>query len=156
MAISLLPSLVHSTAVPVTDMHRSKFAKADIVLEPVRGGSSSPRRFGEHSQMPSLFPDEDEDFDMYAACLAATEGLRRIRDTEMAAALEAIKQGDDRPLDEAKQEINMKYARGSARVLRSMGMPVKKFNDLGRAIAKDPELKKKVRVRTIEVFVAAS
>lgn len=35
-----------------------------------------------HDQMPSIFEPEESIYDKYAACLAATEGLRRIRDSK--------------------------------------------------------------------------
>ena len=36
-----------------------------------------------HDQMPSIFEPEELIYDKYAACLAATEGLRRIRDSKL-------------------------------------------------------------------------
>lgn len=36
-----------------------------------------------HDQMPSIFESEESIYDKYAACLAATEGLRRIRDSKL-------------------------------------------------------------------------
>ncbi len=36
-----------------------------------------------HDKMPSIFQPEESIYDKYAACLAATEGLRRIRDAKV-------------------------------------------------------------------------
>lgn len=138
-ALSLVPRRI--TASIVTAGPQRFPQKAQQYYTPSalsRGGGGS--RFSEDSHMPCLFSEEEDDFDKYAACLAATEGLRRIRDAEMA----ALGDTEDRP--QRVQEININYARGSGRVLRSMGMPVDKFNELGRTISKDPELRKKVRV----------
>ena len=99
-------------------------------------------------RMPSLFMDDEEIYDRYAACLAATEGLRRIRDRDLAeVAQQAYEGGDDTatksPALERKQ-IVQNYIQNSSRVLRAMGMPVKQFNELGREIAQSEKLKGRV------------
>lgn len=108
-----------------------------------RGGAYQP---SEDSHMPCLFSEEECDYDRYAACLAATEGLRRIRDEEMTALVEANRKEKSDSMEDAERLINMKYAQKSAQMLRQMGMPVEKFNALGRVIAKDATLKKKVSI----------
>ena len=119
----------------------------------VRGGSLDVnsrkilRRFTEDSTMPSLFSKQEDIYDRYAACLAATEGLRRIRDRDMLVEVEAQKRGTSRAtsLSEVEKHITARYVQNSIKVLRALGMPVSQFNELGRLIAKDLELKQKVR-----------
>jgi hypothetical protein len=141
---------VTSSCVSVTDNERSRQFRME---KPLRGGASADsvnsklfRRFSEDSRMPSLFSKEEDVFDKYAACLAATEGLRRIRDAEMSAEVEAQQQGNSRSksIGEVEKHINAKYIQSSSRVLRAMGMPVSQFNDLGRVVSKDSDMKQKV------------
>jgi hypothetical protein len=105
------------------------------------------RRLNEDSRMPSLFEKQEDLYDKYSACLAATEGLRRIRDRDMASEVEALRQGTSkaRSVVEAENQITAKYVQNSIKVLRALGMPVGEFNELGRLVAKDPDLKQKVR-----------
>lgn len=119
----------------------------------VRGGSLDVnsgkifRRFSEDGIMPSLFSKQEDVYDRYAACLAATEGLRRIRDRDMLVEVEAQKRGTSRAtsLSEIEKHITAKYVQNSVKVLRALGMPVNQFNELGRLVAKDEDLKQKVR-----------
>ena len=109
-------------------------------------------------QMPCLFSDKDEIYDRYAACLAATEGLRRIRDRDIneheqrimktkkttpngAPIPESVKQ---QAVAEAKRRITAKYVQQSIKVLKALGMSVSQFNGMGGDIAKDAKLKEKV------------
>lgn len=137
-------SVVTSSVVPATNGQQSRIQQVmNQTPQQVRA-----KRFSEDSHMPSLFNEDEEDvYDKYAACLAATEGLRRIREEELKADAEKHQQGtseDESSPAETEKQINTKYARSSTGVLRAMGMPVSKFNELGRAIAGDPQLKKKV------------
>lgn len=82
--------------------------------------------------IPTLFSDEEEgamEYDTYAACLAATEGLRRKRDRQ-------------RLVDPVA--ARRQYVRDSKTVLNSMGMTLEKFNAIGAQVASDEELKEKV------------
>jgi Domain of unknown function (DUF4168) len=149
------------------------------MLSSTRGGGggrvvdnvSKIRRFAaEGDRMPCLFSEQEEIYDRYAACLAATEGLRRIRDRDITEQQESIlapppsKQQaggtagtatggslvpDSSRLQavaEAKHRITTKYVQQSIKVLRALGMTVSQFNGLGRDIAKDEKLKEKVSV----------
>jgi Domain of unknown function (DUF4168) len=102
--------------------------------------------------MPSLFPPEETVFDRYAACLAATEGLRRIRDRDLAEEVNLRGFGASSPsssggssIYEAERQINLHYVQNSERVLRALGMSVNQFNDLGKQITQDEKLREKVR-----------
>lgn len=105
--------------------------------------------------MPSLFPPEETVFDRYAACLAATEGLRRIRDRDLAeevnlrgfgasSSSSSGGGGGGSSIYEAERQINLQYVQNSERVLRALGMSVNQFNDLGKQITQDEKLREKV------------
>jgi hypothetical protein len=102
--------------------------------------------------MPSLFAPDETVYDKYAACLAATEGLRRIRDREQVQEA-ASKTNTDSILlvgssttpTEREQKITRDYVQNSAKVIQAMGLSVKQFNDLGKQISKDERLREKVR-----------
>lgn len=93
--------------------------------------------------MPSLFTQEEETYDRYAACLAATEGLRRLRDRDMTEEVEGI--GDPEEVAKKRKQIAVQYVQNSGKVLRALGMSVGKFNELGKEISRDSKLKEKVR-----------
>lgn len=121
-----------------------------------RGGSldlSSKliRRFAETDQMPCLFDPEETDYDRYAACLAATEGLRRIRDRELKEELK--RQEGKNGIGEAEKRITARYVQNSSKVLRVLGMSVKQFNELGRQISQNEKLKEKVRIVSTKMFL---
>lgn len=117
----------------------------------IRGGAATKtmtektlkRLTSEDGAMPSLFGPEESEYDRYAACLAATEGLRRIRDKDLAQARAKGRTGD------AEKHIKAQYVQNSSKVLRALGMSVSQFNELGREIAQDEQLKDKVRVLDI-------
>jgi hypothetical protein len=96
-------------------------------------------------RMPSLFSQSESQYDRYAACLAATEGLRRIRDKELA---EAKRKKSEEQTD-AQKRIAAEYAHNSAKVLNALGLSVSQFNQLGRLASQDDRLKEKVRNRTL-------
>ena len=91
------------------------------------------------SRMPSLFSAEEAEYNRFAACLAATEGLRRMRDQAL---LARCSSPDSSPEEERK--ISEHYQANSGRVLRAMGMSIERFNELGREISKNEKLKDKV------------
>jgi len=150
---------VESTTVhvlPFTSNKKTTVAKAPSTA---RGGSMdiSPklfRRFADDSRMPSLFLPEESIYDRYAACLAATEGLRRIRDRDLAEEMREL--GFRRPVggpSEAEKNVNAQYIQNSGKVVRALGMTVKQFNELGRQISKDEKLKDKVRISFVRMFM---
>lgn len=91
-------------------------------------------------RMPSLFPPDQTDYDHYAACLAATESLRRLRDKSMA---ESKRLSASEAKDEQKR-IRAEYVINSGKVLKAMGMSISQFNQLGRQVNQDEVLKEKV------------
>ena len=70
--------------------------------------------------MPSLFGPEEAQYDRYAACLAATEGLRRIRDKKLGSRRFFIR--DTEEMSEAQRRINTEYILHSSKVLEAMGI----------------------------------
>jgi Domain of unknown function (DUF4168) len=101
------------------------------------------------SRMPSLFNAEEAEYNRFAACLAATEGLRRMRDQALLDRQSAVAADPDSPTlsQDEERKIADQYQANSGRVLRAMGMSVDRFNDLGREISRDENLKEKVRKR---------
>jgi Domain of unknown function (DUF4168) len=97
----------------------------------------------ERETMPSLFGPEEAQYDRYAACLAATEGLRRIRDKKLGSRRFFIR--DTEEMTEAQRRINAEYILHSSKVLEAMGMSVNQFNQWGREVGSNTELKNKVR-----------
>eukprot|EP00977_Amphora_coffeiformis_P018843 scaffold6754_cov148-Amphora_coffeaeformis.AAC.9 len=116
--------------------------------KPVRGGNLEPaghrvlRKYSETDHMPSLFSEEEETYDRYAACLAATEGLRRLRDRDITDEMHAATDAED--AKQKRKQIAAQYVQNSGKVLRALGMSVSEFNELGKVIAKNDRLKEKV------------
>lgn len=117
-----------------------------------RGGSESctpdESQSANKRQIPSLFQgDSDIIYDRYAACLAATEGLRRIRD-------ETLKSQQQKSINdplfskknirEAKEWTIAVYTENASKVVEAMGMPVSQFNAIGKIVCNDVSLKQKV------------
>ena len=121
------------------------------------------------TQMPTLFFTPTEaDLDRYSACLAAAEGLRRARDagatsSRVKRALQDIDSGKldatntsknkdkDRMMkkwsaDERKEfdTLRASYALNTAKMVRSLGLSVARFNQLGKVVGSDPVLKERV------------
>ena len=90
-----------------------------------RGGSVQPvsgqklRKYAESDRMPSLFADSEETYDRYAACLAATEGLRRLRDRDIAEEVQGIR--DPQEVALKRKQISAQYVQNSGKVLRALG-----------------------------------
>lgn len=78
--------------------------------------------------MPTFFTAAEARYDRYAACLAATEKLRRDyygKDDGSAASEE--------------------YAKQAAHILNGLGTSLEEYNAIGREVLQDKELKKRVR-----------
>lgn len=108
-----------------------------------RGGSTGTATvegLGPNQRMPCLFPPDQSDYDRYAACLAATESLRRLRDKSM----EEAKSLSGTELSDEQKRIRAEYVINSGKVLKAMGMSVSQFNQLGRQVNQDEVLKEKV------------
>ena len=121
--------------------NRRPLPRGGANLEPV----AKLRKFAETDRMPSLFSEEEETYDRYAACLAATEGLRRLRDRDIVEEVQGIRDPDEAA--QKRRQIAAQYVQNSGKVLRALGMSVTKFNELGKEINQDLKLKEKVRQR---------
>ena len=137
-----------STTTPLRYMTRSTGTWRHLQ----RGGSKSSTpvetQSVENRQIPSMFQGEsDMIYDRYAACLAATEGLRRIRDQT----LKSPQQNSindpllsKRNIREARERVNTVYAENASKIIEAMGMPVSQFNSIGKIVCNDASLKQKV------------
>jgi Domain of unknown function (DUF4168) len=113
------------------------------------------------SKIPTLFEEDDAIYDRYAACLAATEGLRRYRNEQLAklpsrsvplskqsnatntSASRKRSSGISRKRAQAK--ILASYARDSTKLLNSLNLlTLDEFNAVGRKLQRDASLKAKV------------
>jgi hypothetical protein len=118
--------------------------------------------------MPTIFTrPEEAQYDTYAACLAATESLRRLRDSAIgkikksSSAVNADEndaswksylsndgaQEDGAETSKDKEIFKRAYAEyvlNSSKAINALGLSVTQFNQLGREIRKDKELKEKV------------
>jgi hypothetical protein len=84
-------------------------------------------------------------YDKYAACLAATEGLRRLRDQDLAQEVQqASITGGSMGISEAQKQITAQYVQNAGKVLKALGMSINQFNALGQQIAQDNTLKERV------------
>jgi len=117
--------------------------------------------------MPTIFnlPSEQM-YDRYAACLAATEGLRRVRDAETGVQPSSAndfwkgtksflfpqKKGASSITDEMKTRAEAKYIVNSSKVIRALGLTVPQFNQLGREIMNDSWLKERVSFQGIGLY----
>lgn len=129
-AYVLLLLLVEGVIGSLTNNPLASFSSKDLQIRDL-----------ESETMPSLFGPEEAQFDRYAACLAATEGLRRIRDKKLGG--RRFLRVTDEPT-EAQKRITSEYVVNSSKVLEAMGMSVSQFNQLGRQVGANSELKEKV------------
>jgi hypothetical protein len=100
-------------------------AHASLSNKPIVSFSLMESKLAEldRETMPSLFGPEEAQYDRYAACLAATEGLRRIRDKKLGSRRFFIH--DTEEMSEAQRRIKTEYILHSSKVLEAMGMLVK-------------------------------
>jgi hypothetical protein len=146
-------------------------APARVVKVPTRSPTpkeKTPKKLFEtlHEKMPSLFTrDEEKQYDTYAACLAATESLRRMRDNKFKnkKELSAVDvedkswksilnpsdsggdKGDEHTAEEEYKRACAEYVLNSSKAINALGLSVTQFNQLGREVSKDKSLKEKVR-----------
>lgn len=121
--------------------------------------------------MPSIFriPSEEK-YDRYAAALAVTEGLRRVRDTEIALTKErggrinrwrrrkptAAAMATLEECANAKKRAESAFLLQSTRAVKSLGMTVAQFNQIGREVITDPELRERVTEQAYLYRVASA
>jgi hypothetical protein len=125
-----------------------------------RGGGGDSKVITSGETMPSIFriPSEEK-YDRYAAALAITEGLRRVRDTEIALTEERGKSNrwgrkqtltastSSSSLEEcanAKKRAESAFLLQSTKAVKSLGMTVAQFNQIGREVITDPALRERV------------
>jgi len=128
----------------------------------------------QEDKMPSLFMQPEEViYDKYAACLAATEGLRRARDATLGNNRSAVnvnakrtksmanfwKREGTQSTDGSKKEYQRacaQYVLHSGKMIRSMGLSVSQFNQLGREVGSDKILKERVMEQAYLYRMAAT
>jgi Domain of unknown function (DUF4168) len=117
------------------------------------GARSNNQELGTQSdslQIPTLFDETGAIYDLYAACLAATEGLRRFREEQIAKASSQLDKSNrynrsvKKHVEEVERQASASYVRDASKVVQGMGMSVDEFNDIGRQVQHDSTLKAKV------------
>jgi Domain of unknown function (DUF4168) len=155
LPVELPSQIFSSTHTPSQQSIQTQLATSttsNLWLHLPRGGStgSAPvaSQLENNRQVPSLFQSEaDIVYDRYAACLAATEGLRRIRDQTFQSQQQQCTNDplyNKRNVREAMQWANAVYAENASKVVEAMGMPVEEFNSIGKIVCNDATLKQKV------------
>jgi Domain of unknown function (DUF4168) len=109
--------------------------------------------------VPTIFSStkDDRKYDQYAACLAATEGLRRIRDQEILSlrhhrhptsttTRNKNQKNDWNSIRSSKKEkrIQTQFIRNSKHILDYYGMSPQEFTSLSKMIIQNEALKQKV------------
>ncbi|KAL3799157.1 hypothetical protein HJC23_002285 [Cyclotella cryptica] len=108
-------------------------------------------------KMPSIFHiPEEQKYDRYAAALAVTEGLRRIRDAEIERQLShdaSRRRGEEAAATATKKKINANVVKKNAesefllqstKAVEALGLTVSQFNEIGREVLADSVLKERV------------
>jgi len=119
-----------------------------------------------NEKMPSIFTRKEEIiYDKYAACLAATESLRRARDAVLdknrsAVNVKSMAKFWNRDSHERNSEDYHKacaqYVLQSGKMVRSMGLSVSQFNQLGREVETNKTLKLRVMEQAYLYRMAAT
>jgi len=129
----------------------------DAVVAPSEPPKPSQSSVDRNEKMPTLFIKQEEKiYDKYAACLAATESLRRARDSILDKNRSAVNvksmakfwgrnnKGSNGGNDKDYQRACTQYVLQSGKMVRSMGLSVSQFNQLGREVESDKTLKIRV------------
>lgn len=141
--------------------------------DPTKSDSSAVDKKRQEERMPSIFAQPNEAiYDKYAACLAATEGLRRTRDTildkhskpynlvarsaTLISKLSTLSKGNEDTYKKECQRACAQYMLHSGKVIRSMGLSVSQFNQLGREVEIDKVLKERVLEQAYLYRIAAT
>lgn len=157
-----------ATSPPSTSPPSTVVNTSSAIPDPIKKYASEAVQDGNFNQMPTIFTrPEEAQYDTYAACLAATESLRRLRDSaigkikksssavstdEIDASWKSYLSNDQRKEGAAetskdKEILKRAYAEyvlNSSKAINALGLSVTQFNQLGREIRKDNELKEKV------------
>lgn len=145
---------------------KKRIVKKTSSIQKLPEGSGPAATTVKGDTMPSIFRiPAEEKYDRYAAALAVTEGLRRVRDAEIARAEESrgkkswlgsISAGDGSDkskatgksaqdaLDAAKKRAESAFLLQSTKAVKALGMTVTQFNQIGREVMSDPALKERV------------
>lgn len=102
-----------------------------------------------YSDVPTLFSNNNEvKYDRYAACLAATEGLRRIRDCEITSIRNKRRHKKDDTscsfTNRAEKNIQSQFLKNSKQILDFHGITPRSFASLSKKLMYNEELKQKV------------
>lgn len=93
-------------------------------------------KMNEMNKMPSIFHDDEQKYDRYAAALAVTEGLRRVRDA-------AVDRAGEKKGDKAKS-AETEFLLQSTKAVKALGLTVAQFNEIGREVLSNDKLKERV------------
>jgi hypothetical protein len=88
--------------------------------------------------MPSVFHPDEQKYDRYAAALAITEGLRRVRDAEIERS--SKKKGASSNSKNADNEFLLQ----STKAVKAAGLTIAQFNEIGREVMNNAALKERV------------
>lgn len=100
--------------------------------------SDTTPQMNEMSKMPSIFHQDEQKYDRYAAALSVIEGLRRIREAE----LERIKSKKDK--FNTKNSTEKEFLLQTTKAIKAVGLTVAQFNKIGREVLSDQSLKERV------------
>lgn len=93
------------------------------------------------NKMPTIFHEDEQKYDRYAAALAVTEGLRRVRDAEVERIQKSNKKNKTK---EAAKSAEGEFLLQSTKAVKALGLTVAQFNDIGREVLGDNALKERV------------
>ncbi|KAL7480713.1 hypothetical protein ACHAW6_006382 [Cyclotella cf. meneghiniana] len=106
---------------------------------------TSPTISESADKMPSIFHiPEEQKYDRYAAALAVTEGLRRVRDAEIERQLSNAKKLKKNNADAVKTNAESEFLLQSTKAVKALGLTVAQFNEIGREVLADTVLKERV------------
>eukprot|EP00560_Eucampia_antarctica_P010100 CAMPEP_0197830154 /NCGR_PEP_ID=MMETSP1437-20131217/6758_1 /TAXON_ID=49252 ORGANISM="Eucampia antarctica, Strain CCMP1452" /NCGR_SAMPLE_ID=MMETSP1437 /ASSEMBLY_ACC=CAM_ASM_001096 /LENGTH=373 /DNA_ID=CAMNT_0043432355 /DNA_START=160 /DNA_END=1281 /DNA_ORIENTATION=- len=141
--------------------------QSETVIDKAENNISTEETERSPEKMPTIFSSSRETkYDTYAACLAATEGLRRNRDSYITkiknkSAVQSAdsdsswkslislvnKRKKEEPINENEEEYKRACAQcvlQSTKAIRALGLTVGQFNQIGREIGNDELLKQRV------------
>ena len=93
------------------------------------------------NKMPTIFHEDEQKYDRYAAALAVTEGLRRVRDAEVERIQKSNKKNKTK---EAIKSAEGEFLLQSTKAVKALGLTVAQFNDIGREVLGENTLKERV------------
>jgi Domain of unknown function (DUF4168) len=98
-----------------------------------------------YSDVPSLFSNaNDEKYNKYAACLAAMEGIRRIRDLEITSIRRRRSSKNCIRDNREEKRIQSQFIKNSKQIMDLHSLSPKQFTSLSKKLMYDEALKQKV------------